>query len=335
MAEPLYLAQLEANDPRAPQGIERRFCCPFCGDGKPRDGAHRSLNVNTQSGAFVCQRCKESGKLADFWEERPTMKRRDFARQKLQRATALPTAATPPSEEAQIEAQAKAQRLTAQLESARPLEGTSGEKYLLGRGISVAVADAAGVQFCPDWMKSEKWRGCAAVIFSIRNRAGDIVAAQGREIGGAGKFSLGPKSQGIFATAGAFDAKRFIIAEAPIDALSLAVAGFPAVALCGTSGPDWLPKFCYRRRVLLAFDADDAGDDAAAALTSKLESFGATCERLRPENGKDWNEILNVSGSDEIKRQIAALTWAEVQGRSARYWQSKRDNTNEHQEQNP
>lgn len=322
MPQRLYLAQLEAGDPRAPQGTERRFCCPFCGDGKPRNSAHRSLNVNTQTGAFVCQRCKARGKLADFWEERPQMNRRDFARQQLQRATALPAAT--PTNTPSDEAQAKAQRLTAQLESAQPLEGTSGADYLLGRGVSVEVAEAAGVQFCPDWMKSAKWRGCAAVIFPIRDRAGEIVAAQGREIGGAGKFSLGPKSQGIFATAGAFDAKRFIIAEAPIDALSLAVAGFPAVALCGTSGPDWLPKFCYRRRVLLAFDADDAGDDAARALTPKLESFGAMCQRLRPENGKDWNEVLNVFGRDEIKRQIAAPTWAQVQERSARYWASKR-----------
>lgn len=322
MPERLYLSQLEAFDPRAPQGVERRFCCPFCGDGKPRDGAHRSLNVNTQSGTFVCQRCKERGKLADFWEERPQINRRDFARQQLQRATALPTAATPAAPD--DEAQAKADRLTAQLETARPLKGTAGEKYLLGRGVSVEVAEAAGVQFCPDWMKSPKWRGCAAVVFPIRDRAGEVVAAQGREIGGAGKFSLGPKSQGVFATAGALDAKRLIIAEAPIDALSLAVAGCPAVALCGTSSPNWLPMFCYRRRVLLALDADDAGDDAAAALTPKLESFGATCERLRPEGAKDWNELLNVSGSDEIRHQIAALTWAEVQARSARYWKSKR-----------
>jgi DNA primase len=319
MPERLYLAQLEAFDPRAPQGTERRFCCPFCGEGKPRDGAHRSLNVNTQSGAFVCQRCKERGKLADFWEERPQMNRRELARQQLQRATALPATGA----NFQAPSDDKGERLTAQLQSARPLPGTQGAVYLRGRGVSVDVAGAAGVQFCPDWMKSQKWHGCAAVVFPIRDRAGEIVAAQGREIGGAGKFSLGPKSQGVFATAGALEATRLILVEAPIDALSLAVAGFSAIALCGTSGPDWLPKFCYRRRVFLAFDADDAGDDAAAALTPKLESFGATCQRLRPENGKDWNELLNVFGSDEIRRQIAAPTVAEIQARSARYWQSK------------
>ena len=185
------------------------------------------------------------------------------------------------------------------------------------------MAEAAGVQFCPDWMKSEKWRGCAAVIFPIRNRVREIVAAQGREIDGDRKLSLGPKSQGIFATEGALDSERLIIAEAPIDALSLAVAGCPAVALCGTSGPDWLPKFCYRRRVLLAFDADDAGDDAARDLTPKLESFGATCQRLRPERAKDWNELLNVYGVAAIKRQIPPAIVTEVQERSALYWKSK------------
>ena len=329
MSQRLSLAQLEAFDPYAARGgRERRFCCPFCGDGKPKDSAHRSLSLNTQSGAWVCQRCKACGKLDDFWEERPKTNRRDFARQQLQRATALPPKFQPvaPDDETQF----RADQLMAQLQSARSLRGTAGEEYLLGRGVSVEVAEAAGVQFCPDWMKSEKWRGYAAVVFPIHNRAGNLVAAQGREIGGAGKLSIGPKSQGVFATAGARDAKRLVIVEAPIDALSLAVAGCPAIALCGTSGPAWLPKFCYRRRVLLAFDADELndkgrrpGDDAAAILTPKLESLGATVTRLRSENGKDWNEILEVHGSDEIKRQIAALTWAEVQARSARYWKSK------------
>ena len=331
MSERLSLAQLEAFDPHAPRGgRERRFCCPFCGDGKPKDSAHRCLSLNTQSGAWICQRspCNACGKLTDFCEERTYLNRRDFARQQLRRATALQPKAqfVAPDDEMQ----AKNNQLRAQLESARSLRSTAGEEYLQGRGVSVEVAEAAGVQFCPDWMKSDKWRGCAAVVFPICNRAGDLVAAQGREIGGVGKFSLGPKSQGIFATAGARDAKRLVIVEAPIDALSLVVAGYPAIALCGTSGPVWLPNFCYRRRVLLAFDADEpnaegkrAGDDAAAILTPKLESFGATVTRLRPKNGKDWNEILEVHGSDEIKRQVAALTWAEVQARSARYWKSK------------
>ncbi len=48
----LSLADLEAYDPRATErGRERRFLCPCCGDGKPRNAAHRSLSLNTQTGA--------------------------------------------------------------------------------------------------------------------------------------------------------------------------------------------------------------------------------------------------------------------------------------------
>ena len=181
MAEPLYLAQLEEGDPHAPHGgRERRFVCPYCGDSKPRDAAHRSLNVNTQNGAFVCHRCKESGKLADFWSEDKQTNRRDFARQRLQRATALPVPTAPQPDAHNSEARAKAELLAAQLEAAQPLEGTSGAAYLLGRGVSVGLASAAGVQFSPDWRVSPKIKhGSAVVIFPIRDRAGDIVAAQG------------------------------------------------------------------------------------------------------------------------------------------------------------
>jgi DNA primase len=296
MAEPLWLADLEARDPRAAQGIERRFLCPFCGEGKPKDSAHRSMNVNTQTGAFVCQRCEARGKLADFWAERPKLGGRDFARQQLRRATELPPTEPAAPDESAIR---KAHELAAKLEALQPLEGTSGAAYLFGRGVSLEIARAAGVKFSPNWF------GRGAVVFSIRDRAGEVVAAQGRHTTGAGKFSFGPKSQGLFMAAGALDIPAFIVTEAPIDALSLAAAGFPAVALCGKTGPAWLPKFCFGRRVFLAFDADQAGDDAADEMTPSLESFGAVCARIRPENAKDWNEFLQFFGRDALADFLA------------------------------
>lgn len=90
------------------------------------------------------------------------------------------------------------------------------------------------------------------------------------------------------------DLPALIVAEAPLDALSLAEAGYPAVALCGTDEPAWLHRICAFRRVLLAFDADEAGDRAGERLAPLLSSFGAKCERLRPEGGKDWNEVLQA-----------------------------------------
>lgn len=305
MTTRLFLAQLEEFDPHARQGNERRFLCPFCAQNKPKDAAHRCFNVNTQSGAYFCQRCEARGKLADFWDERPTMNRREVARQRLRQVCELrPTEAPQPD----AEAERKADELRERFEKLPAVEGTPGAAYLRGRGVSVEVASAAGVRFARRWMPDDRDAPSrAAIVFPIYDRAGELVAVQGRytdDAGSAKAKTRGPKSKGVFAAAGAFDVPPFILTEAPIDALSLAVAGFPAVALCGKTGPDWLPKFCFGRTVFLGFDADEPGDEAAQKLAPSLESFGATCKRLRPEIAKDWNEFLARFGRSELARFI-------------------------------
>jgi DNA primase len=52
--------------------------------------------------------------------------------------------------------------------------------------------------------------------------------------------------------------------------------------------------------VLLAFDADEAGDRASEGIKMRIASFGARCERLAPEGAKDWNEMLLLSGRDYL-----------------------------------
>lgn len=298
MAEALWLADLEAHDPDGGRGArtERRFRCPIC------RASERALCLNMETGLWNCKRgeCKASGKLADFWQERPKLNQRDFARQQLRRVCELPAVEAEAPSAAQIE---KANALQAQIEGLRPLEGTGGAAYLLARGVSLEVAGAAGARFSPNWF------GRGAVYFPLHNRAGELVAAQGRYVDkrtDPKARTIGDKKAGLFAAANAWNIPAVILTEAPIDALSLAEAGFPAIALCGTTGPVWLPKATFGRRVILGFDADQAGDDAADDLAPKLESFGAICQRLRPEGAKDWNEFLNVYGSDALTDFLAA-----------------------------
>ena len=209
---------------------------------------------------------------------------------------------------------------------AAPLAGTPGAAYLSGRGIPLDVALLAGVRFSSHWMKSEKWRGCAAAIFPICDRAGEVIAAQGRRVeptakGTPNALTSGPKSRGVFVAPAEVGGRVWhpfdgpgpgvILCEAPLDALSLAACGFPALALCGvngeaTSGPAWLPLVCGLKSVFLAFDADAAGDGAARALAGRLSVYGARCEVLRPEGAKDWNEALQARGSDALGDWIAA-----------------------------
>lgn len=308
----LSLEELEAFD--APAGARRRFCCPLCGQDKARDGAHRSLSVETTTGLWRCFRCEAGGKLRDKWEDKP-LPRRAQAREVMRQAFDLGQAASSVVPKASLPivappllpdttsysprpdhepSQASRGSWHDRLRGLRPLEGSSGQRYLEGRGLSLEVCLGAKVKFCPSWL------GRPAVVFPIYDEQSALVAAQGRYLDGRDDpkaRTVGQKKQGVFLT-GRFGEQvkkgaPVIITEASIDALSLAGCGFPALALCGKSGcPAWLPLKCAFKDVVIAFDADDAGEEGAAKLAPLLESLGAKVRRVVPEGAKDWNEML-------------------------------------------
>ena len=67
------------------------------------------------------------------------------------------------------------------------------------------------------------------------------------------------------------------------------VLGVPGVA---TWRPTWT-EYARGRRVVLAFDADEAGDRAAAARATELRSVASEVRRARPRVGKDWGDQLS------------------------------------------
>jgi hypothetical protein len=289
----LSLADLEAYDERPKgNGRERRFLCPECGDTKPRNDEHRSLCVNMETGLWNCKRCSASGKLKDFWNDSPKQAPRMRTQAALRRAFALdePRLATLPETASTWQEHAF---------GAQPIDSTPGAEYLERRGFigSTLPQIARGVRFHHNFM------GRPAVLFPFLDRAGQTVALSARYIDGQenGHRVLGPKKSGAFhTTSDVWKSSAVVLTEAPIDALSLQACGVPAVALGGTSGPDWLPAACAFRYVLLALDNDGAGDIASTQLASLLQSFGATTARLRPERAKDWNAMLQQHGCNSL-----------------------------------
>ena len=302
----LSLADLESFDPDAPcGGRERRFLCPLpgpCAD-KPRDRAHRSLSVNTETGLWNCQRCQAAGKLAEF-RDGPPARRAIRARQALRRAFAGPDPRPPSTHAAAIPDLERRQALYAGAFSYSP-----GADYLRGRGIPAVLAALWKCGYCPLWEHWEKdgagrWVRAGVsrrVTFPARDLAGRLVALQGRAVHpqefGPSQITRGPKCLGVFATADALAADPLILVEAPIDALSLAACGYPSVAVFGCQLPAWLPQACAGRHVLAATDADPAGDAAAVEWARLLRGFARTVERLRPAAAKDWNDLLMADRS--------------------------------------
>ena len=103
------------------------------------------------------------------------------------------------------------------------------------------------------------------------------------------------------AHAGVFNAEalkassEIILCEALIDAMTFWVHGFRNVTSAyGVNGftDELLAAFKQHqvRRVLLAFDRDEAGDKAAAELAQKLIAAGIECYRVQFPKGMDANE---------------------------------------------
>nr|HQU85982.1 toprim domain-containing protein [Pyrinomonadaceae bacterium] len=312
LEEFLSLSELENFDSRSSmRGKERRFCCPRCGSAKPKDAAHRSLTVNTENGAFYCHRCQTKGRLREFWEERPQIPKKARARQKLISHFSIETVDYK-KEKTADEAVKEENLAEKMLEFQKNFAGSAAEKYLESRGISAEIAIQSGCGFAPKWehweKDSEKWKlkgSDERVIFPVYDRQEKLVAMHSRAIGenhfNSSKITKGNKSEGIFATRkDIFSAKIAAICEAPIDALALEMCGIPAVAMIGTSVPDWLAlKFSFKQ-VLIATDADLAGDKAAFNLQNRLASRGAKFYRLRPRTAKDWAEVLENIGAEKL-----------------------------------
>lgn len=300
-------ADVEAHDTRAEwrDNARIRTLCPFPACAGYTGPEHRSLSIDTATGLYKCHRCKAAGKLRDYWEERPAT---SPARRK--QAAAL-RAVTAPPPAAPVVNPDKAPPPEAQAKYAAAFPDSPAETYLEGRGIPAGVAQAHGCGFAvwKEWQPGDDGRlECVGeyprATFPVRTLDGALVAIQGRAVGECpasvpSKKTRGELKPGVF-NPDALRTAAPIITEAPIDALSLAVCGYPAVALMGTTVRPWLSSaFPLGCTVYLGTDADDAGDKAAGELNRVIRL--SRCERLRPpEPWKDWNAALCGLGRDAL-----------------------------------
>ena len=311
-ARGLSLAELHAHDPHGGRGVRagQRYLCPLpaCA-GHSNARKHRSFSVNADTGEYLCHRCQAKGVLEEHATPRD---RREAARSA--KAVTLARFGIYRSPHARArEATTDTTTFEAALRGTAPLRGTPAEVYLRGRGIE--LPEAKGIAgFARSWLA-----GGPAVVFPCRTSAGAVIALQGRFLGQETPKakSVGPIGAGVFATPGALEAKVVAIAEAPLDALSLAAAvasvgkndlGVVALFCCGSDRQRaMLRKALAFRTVLLATDADPAGDAAALELRKAL-SLGTRCVRLEyPAGVKDANEWLRRD-RDELAAVLARLT---------------------------
>ena len=130
----------------------------------------------------------------------------------------------------------------------------------------------------------------------------EILATQPKAPRGSTRKSMARGSRkaqgGFWIPADQRPVKSVILLESALDVLAawiLLRTQHPATAFVSTAGvttrpPKWIEAW-NPNSLLCAFDADNAGDQAAKKLQ---QNPGPGTRRLRPEGAKDWSEILNA-----------------------------------------
>lgn len=234
----------------------------------------------------------DQGSIVDFVQKRKGLHLGDVRKEL--RPWIGKTAEPTPAKQQQALGKPKAQprshaAIAAQLAGiTSPLEGR--HHYLQSRGISAATVASFG--------RAVRIDGRGNAIFPHYNAER---LACGYEIKNAGftGFAAGG-ARGVWLSPNFGTAKDIAVVESAIDALSLAeLEQDPELAYISLGGAlggqqaglvaDLMQQAHQRgQRVLLATDADPAGDK----LAQQLQELAPQAERLRPPEGMDWNDEL-------------------------------------------
>lgn len=140
-----------------------------------------------------------------------------------------------------------------------------------------------------------------SLVVPVIDGDGQVTEVYGRKIlgkrlrkGTPQHLYLPGSHQGVWNAAALADSEEVILCEALIDAMTFWVNGYRNVtASYGTSGfnDDHLAVFKQAniKRVLIAYDRDEAGNAAAIKLAKPLQAEGFACYRLNFPKGMDAN----------------------------------------------
>ena len=188
-------------------------------------------------------------------------------------------------------------------------------KYLQKKGFTIEELTAAGVSSY-DERYGARDKFYNRVMFPIMNGSGKVIGFGGRVMGeGEPKYlntsetEIFEKRKNLFGLnlARSSRAKNFILCEGYMDVISLHQAGFDqAMASLGTAfTPDQamiLKRF--GREVLLAYDSDGAGVNAALRALSILRACGMSGRVINMQPYKDPDEFIKNLGAEEYEERL-------------------------------
>ncbi len=156
------------------------------------------------------------------------------------------------------------------------------------------------------------------LMFPVIDVSGNVIAFSGRVLDdskpkylNSGDTPAFKKSRNLFALnyAKAHCADEMILCEGNLDVIAMHQAGFEnAVASLGTA---LTPEQCrimakYTKRVVIAYDSDDAGRRAAQKAMRLLDDAGLDVRVLNMTGAKDPDEYIKTFGADKFRALLGA-----------------------------
>ena len=154
------------------------------------------------------------------------------------------------------------------------------------------------------------------VIFPIIDPSGNVVAFGGRVMDDSKPKYLNSsdtpafkKSKQLFALNFAKNccAEKMVLCEGYMDVIALHAAGFEfAVATLGTAiTPDHARIFSkYTQKVIISYDSDEAGQNAANKAMRMLGEVGMDVRVLKMNGAKDPDEYIRRFGADKFRQVL-------------------------------
>ena len=190
-------------------------------------------------------------------------------------------------------------------------------KYMLAKGYTFEELEAGFL--CG---KSEKGRYYDAfrnrIMFPIIDVSGNVIAFGGRVMDdskpkykNSSDTPVFKKSRNLFALnfARHHCAETMILCEGYMDVIAMHSAGFEnAVATLGTAITTEQARMMsrYTKKVIISYDADEAGQKAAMRAVKMLTDVGLDVSILKVPGAKDPDEYIKKFGADKFRQVLNA-----------------------------
>ena len=176
--------------------------------------------------------------------------------------------------------------------------------YLRERGVSEEIAQKFGVGFF-----SGKGSMRDRIVIPIHNPKGELVAYAGRSIDGSEpryKFPAGfHKSLELYNLHRVRDEVSVVLVEGFFDCMKVTQAGFPCVALMGSTISDAQEELTREHfaHVVVMLDGDEAGRGAAEGIVDRLRRIVFQVDIVTLTDGAQPDELL----MDDLHRLLTSF----------------------------